>query len=301
MTPTPEQLTDVLTANGYTVHLAGDDTFGPRGWTVHYPGDERTLRIDTRPNAVPHALAQLARDAATGRRAAAVLASLGEQPTQSGPGGRPCSVCEMDGMTCLDELNRSGSHCCSACGLADVHGVATADPAGDPGPTPRAQSAHVRVVVVVDWVRSRVHMITSDDAAARQATVELAAKYDGNPNAVTMWAWAVDVPKAAGLDLSPMPTALELADEYQRRIAASATDASLCGDTWLPAGLADPGAIHGWRDAGGIPEPKPIDPATVDGMHECFAVEIGIAHHPHVIEIFGKRVGCPGVPSKAAI
>lgn len=79
-----------------------------------------------------------------------------------------------------------------------------------------AQPAYVRVVVVVDWVRQRVHTITTDDAYAQQATRELAAKYDGNPNAATMWAWAVDVPAAAPQPDEPSVREVTLAEAAQQ-------------------------------------------------------------------------------------
>ncbi|NUT52387.1 MAG: hypothetical protein HOV94_34600 [Saccharothrix sp.] len=101
-----------------------------------------------------------------------------------------------------------------------------------PAAAPKPAAEYVRVVVVVDWVRHRVHTITSDDAAAQQATRELAAKYDGNPNAATMWAWAVDVPAAAPkpADLDQALTDAEIAsgvrpsdEELRGRLAVAGT------------------------------------------------------------------------------
>ncbi len=51
----------------------------------------------------------------------------------------------------------------------------------------------VRVVVVVDWRRQRVHTITTDDAAARRAATELLAKYGGDNLSASMTVGLVEV------------------------------------------------------------------------------------------------------------
>ena len=44
----------------------------------------------------------------------------------------------------------------------------------------------VRVLVVVNWRRGRVHGITCDQATAQQWTRQLVARYDGDPLAATL-------------------------------------------------------------------------------------------------------------------
>lgn len=48
------------------------------------------------------------------------------------------------------------------------------------------QPETLRVVVVVDWRRQRVHGLTTDNAKAQQWTREIIAKHDGDPLAATM-------------------------------------------------------------------------------------------------------------------
>lgn len=50
----------------------------------------------------------------------------------------------------------------------------------------------VRVVVVVDWTRQRVHGLTCDNAEARQWARDIVANHGGNPLAATMTVSLVD-------------------------------------------------------------------------------------------------------------
>ncbi|MCG5464326.1 hypothetical protein MED01_002492 [Micromonospora sp. MED01] len=50
----------------------------------------------------------------------------------------------------------------------------------------------VRVVVVVDWTRQRVHGLTCDNTEAQQWAREIVAKHNGDPLAATMTVGLVD-------------------------------------------------------------------------------------------------------------
>lgn len=50
----------------------------------------------------------------------------------------------------------------------------------------------VRVVVVVDWTRQRVHGLTCDDGEAQQWARAIVAKHNGDPLAATMTVGVVD-------------------------------------------------------------------------------------------------------------
>lgn len=73
----------------------------------------------------------------------------------------------------------------------------------------------VRVVVVVDWRRQRVHGLTTDNAAAQQWTREIIAKHDGDPLAATMTVGLVDQPSGRLL-----PEGTETRTEWATRLKA---------------------------------------------------------------------------------
>ena len=56
----------------------------------------------------------------------------------------------------------------------------------------------VRVIVVVNWRRERVHGITCEQEQAQRWILELVAKYDGDPLAATQTAGLVYPGAAAG-------------------------------------------------------------------------------------------------------
>jgi hypothetical protein len=61
-------------------------------------------------------------------------------------------------------------------------------------PPNRPEPGWIRVVVVVNWRKQRVHSITSDNGQAQDQVRELVAKY-GDPLAATMTAWAIRAEK----------------------------------------------------------------------------------------------------------
>lgn len=60
-----------------------------------------------------------------------------------------------------------------------------------------SETGHVRVIVVLDKTRGRVHSITSSDSDAQQHVRELAATHGGDPNAATMTVGTVVSPHLA--------------------------------------------------------------------------------------------------------
>lgn len=78
--PTPQQLIDALTANGWHTHDNGGSD-GQGGINLWYPESRglRAIHVPGQAYRIGTTLANLARDAEIGRRATAVLASLGGQ------------------------------------------------------------------------------------------------------------------------------------------------------------------------------------------------------------------------------
>lgn len=324
MQPDPRQLIDALTANGFTTRNEGEDGFGPRGWTVWYPQRvDPTLRITAAPHTTAHAMAELARVASNGRRASAVLASLGAQQ-QDAPDITDAlfpllqQVRDRDSLDITDEEILEGHHRITEyawlavqaywLGAASRNTVKSSTdeenqtPARDPGPTHRAQSngrsaldiaRDLRLLVsdrdgtsVLSQAANTLESLTfrlAEECTARgvaQAWLDVALPFlrDGalgehHAKCGESSQWDIRrcedahcleragvlelyglLPKAWDTYPIPAPAGLDLSGAAQR-ITASAADASLCGDTWLPAGLADPAAIQGWAHAGGTELP----------------------------------------------